>query len=185
MTSLDAPTPAPPGRPQDRAAPLVFPLEGIDLDARLQDRDEIARWNPHRGEMALLDAVVWHTDDCIRAVGYKRVRNDEFWVSGHFPGRPLMPGVLLVEAGAQLANLMFLKWLARTEGHPKTPVKLDKVAGFTRIEDTVFREGVRPGDDLYLLSLGEKVSKRRFVSKVQGVVGDRIAFESRMTGMLL
>ena len=184
MTSIDTPTPTNASPPQERETPYVFPLDGIDLQTRLLDRTEIERWNPHRGHMALLDAIVWHSKDYIHGVGIKHVRDDEFWVSGHFPGRPLFPGVLMVEAGAQLANYLFLKWLSAELGDVNKPVELDKVAGFTRIENTVFREPVKVGDDLYLLSLGEKVSKRRFVSKVQGLVEGRIVFETRITGML-
>lgn len=185
MTSIDASIPKSASPPREPESPYVFPLEGVDLHARLLDRVEIARWNPHRGQMALLDAIVWHSDDFIHGIGVKQVRGDEFWVDGHFPGRPLLPGVLMVEAGAQLANYLFLKWLASQFGDPDNPVVMDKVAGFTRIENTVFREAVSIGDELILLSLGEKVSKRRFVSKVQGIVEGRVVFETRITGMLL
>ncbi|MCB9838029.1 MAG: hypothetical protein H6813_01710 [Phycisphaeraceae bacterium] len=185
MPSIDAPIPTNADTSQEQGTPYVLPLEGIDLSRRLYGREEIARWNPHRGQMALLDAIVWHSDDYISGIGLKHVRADEFWVDGHFPGRPLLPGVLMVEAGAQLANYLFLRWLSVAIGDGQNPIVMDKLAGFTRIEDTVFRESVTPGDDLYFLSLGEKVSRRRFVTKVQGLVRERIVFESRISGMLL
>jgi 3-hydroxyacyl-[acyl-carrier-protein] dehydratase len=79
----------------------------------------------------------------------------------------------MVESGAQLASIMYY---AR--------VKTDKFAGFTRIEDTAFRGMVVPGDTLYLVTREVKFSMRRFVADVQGIVDDKIVFESRVTGML-
>ena len=135
-------------------------------------RAEIERYNPHRGAMALLDAIVWHDAELTRAVAIKQVRDDEFWVSGHIPGRPLMPGVLMVEAGAQLASFLYYKRSG-----------LDTFAGFTRIEDTAFRGQVFPGDTLYILCREVRYSPKRFITDIQGVVADQIMFEGRITGM--
>lgn len=68
----------------------IVDFSKFDLNKVLVDRDGILDVNPHRFEMALLDGVLYVDDDS--AVGFKDVREDEFWVRGHFPGRPLMPG---------------------------------------------------------------------------------------------
>jgi len=154
--------------------PLLFDLSGIDLEGVALDRAALERCNPHRGPIVQMDRVVWHSKDFKLAVGVKHVREDEFWVSGHFPENPVMPGVLMIESGAQLSSFLFY---AR-RGEPC-------IAGFTRIDNTVFRGVVRPGDDLYLLSKQVKWSERRFVSDIQGLVDDRVVFESRITGMVL
>lgn len=153
---------------------MLIDLSSIDMDQVMLSRADIEKWNPHRGPIVQLDAVIYHDAKFTQAVGYKDVRDDEFWVGGHFPGRPVMPGVLMVEAGAQLSSFLFY---AR-RGEPC-------LAGFTRIQDTVFRDKVVPGERLLLLSREVTYRPRRFVSRVQGIVRDRIVFESTITGMTI
>lgn len=153
---------------------LLYDLTGIDLSARPLDRAALERFLPHRGEMALLDYIVWHDEGYTRAVALKHVRADEFWVPGHFPGKPLFPGVLMIEAGAQAGCFMFNA--ARDK-----PV----VAAFLRIDEASFRASVEPGDDLYILCREVKRGRRNFTTDVQGVVRERVAFEARVSGMSL
>lgn len=153
---------------------LLFDLETIDLSQRLIDREQIARINAHRGDMALLDHIVWVSESGERAVGLKTARPDEFWVPGHFPGRPMYPGVLMVESAAQLAAYLY-------------NVRQEKplLAAFTRIENCSFRNAVVPGDDLFLLCQEVKWSRRGFVCDVQGVSRGRLAFEAQIAGMAI
>lgn len=151
---------------------LLFDVANIDLSARIADKQAIEAWNPHRGNMAFLDHVVWHEADFTRAIGLRQVRGDEFWIAGHFPGKPMYPGVFQVETAAQLACYIF----AKRKGKPT-------LAAFLRIEDCAFRSMVAPGDDLFILMQDVKFQRRRFIVDVQGVVGTRIAFDCRITGM--
>lgn len=150
----------------------LLDLSGIDLKARTKPRSEIETRNPHRGVMSLLDWVVWQAPDHTSAVAVHHVRSDEFWVPGHFPAKPIMPGVLQVEAGAQLACY---QWLVRNDG--------PFLVAFLRIEDCSFRSMVEPGDDLYVLCKDVKFGRRRFIADVQGVANGRVTFDARVSGM--
>jgi len=153
---------------------LLFDLDGIDLSQRLLDREQLQAWIPHRGVMQLLDSVTWISEDKSCGVGHRTIRSDEFWVEGHFPERAAFPGVLMVETAAQLAAYMFNLRL----GGPSLPA-------FLRIENCSFRNHVGPGDEFYVLCRDVKFGKRRFVSDVQGIVRDNIAFQARISGMTL
>ena len=81
-----------------------FDLATIDPAHVLADREAIRKILPQRFEMEQLDAIV-HLDGAAGlVVGYKDVRHDEFWVRGHMPGYPILPGVLMCEAAAQLCS---------------------------------------------------------------------------------
>ena len=163
----------PPGvSPALNGKQFLIDLGSIDLTKRLLGRSDLERWNPHRGDMALVDWIVWRSDDFKQGVGLKHVRDDEFWVPGHFPGRPMLPGVLQVEAAAQLAVYLYNARL-------KDPL----VAAFTRIENCSFRQMVVPGEDLYLLCHEIKWSRRGFTCAVQGVVSGKITFEALIQGL--
>jgi 3-hydroxyacyl-[acyl-carrier-protein] dehydratase len=159
---------------------LILDLSPEQLRAPKFSREDIARYIPHRGDMALLDWVLWTSGDFQQGVALKRVRPDEFWCAGHFPERPVMPGVLMVEAGAQMA--CFLYNIRRPE---------PKIVLFTRIEECAFRAQVAPGDDFYLLCQELKMGNRSFQSAIQGVVGHplspgaKVAFDAKISGMVL
>jgi 3-hydroxyacyl-[acyl-carrier-protein] dehydratase len=153
---------------------LLYDISTIDKDAVYASAEEIGRLNPQCGPMRQLDHVIWFSEDRMTVLGVKFVRHDEFWVAGHIPGRPLYPGVLMIEAAAQLSSVL-------------QRVKYPGLGflGFTRCDETSFRGQVVPGDTLYLLAHEVLSGRRRFACKVQGIVADRIVFESLITGMTM
>ena len=88
---------------------LLFDYQKLDLNHVEFDRNGIAEVNPQSYEMSQLDAIVWHDLDRMLVLGYKDVTDREFWVRGHIPGRPIMPGVIMVEAAAQLCSFFMKK----------------------------------------------------------------------------
>ena len=158
------------------AAQTLFDLANIDLTQVAITPDGVADMNPQTGHMRQLDYVIWMSEDSTSGLGVKTVHDDEFWVDGHIPGRPLMPGVLMIEAAAQLCSLL------HKCAHPIVEAKF---LGFTRCDEVVFRGQVIPGDTLYLLARELSFRRRRFVSATQAIVDSRLVFEAKITGMVL
>src|SRR5579862_8779486 len=90
---------------------LLYDISAIDLNRVLYDKQAILEVNPQRGDMVHLDAIVHADPSEGRVIGYKDVRPDEFWVPVHIPGRPLLPGVLMIESAAQLASFYTSKFV--------------------------------------------------------------------------
>lgn len=156
------------------APQLLFDLAAMNLDKVIHDSDYIESFNPHRGDMRLLDAIVWENIDetNTQAIGYKNVRDDEFWVPGHIPGRPIYPGVLMVESAAQFASYITMRKFQKVE-----------FIGFAGVDKVKFRGQVVPGDRLYILINGVNMKRRRCICEAQGVVNGNLVFEATITGM--
>jgi 3-hydroxyacyl-[acyl-carrier-protein] dehydratase len=159
---------------QEMAAELLVKIDNIDLSATICDEKEVDKFLPQTGHMRMVDRVIWLSPDGTAGLGERVIRHDEFWVEGHIPGRPIFPGVLMIEAAAQLCSLLH-KRLGRASGF----------LGFTRCNDVVFRGQVTPGDRLLLLSKEVEFNRRRFISKAQGVVNGKLVFEGTITGMAI
>ena len=153
---------------------LVDPAT-IDTSRVLDDSEAIRQGNPQRFEMQQLDAIVFLDQADHLIIGYKDVRDDEFWIRGHMPGYPLMPGVLICEAAAQLSSY-YCHLIDLAEGH---------FIGFGGMEDVRFRGVVRPGDRLVLVSKATRVNRRQTIFETQGFVGTNMVFHGRIIGVPL
>ena len=140
----------------------------------MMDIDEIKRIIPHRYPFLLVDRVI-ECDMESRIVGIKNVTTNEPFFQGHFPEYPIMPGVLIIEALAQVACILALKELKK-EGHGSV--------FFTGIDGAKFRQPVRPGDQLRLEL--EKIKQRGTLFRFQGsaYVEDKLAAECTLQAML-
>ena len=129
-------------------------------------RSEIEAILPHRAPFLLIDEVV-ELEPGSRVVARKRVRDDEFWTVGHFPGRPVMPGVLIVEAMAQTGAVAVL---SEEENR-------GRIAFFAGIDDVRFKRIVEPGDELELECTLERIrgpiGRGKATAKVDGKLAAR------------
>ena len=128
---------------------------------------------PHRYPFLLIDRVLEVDGDTIRAV--KNVTVNEPWVTGHFPGRPVMPGVLLVEAVAQAGGYLI---------GLREPDRERKLILFTGIDNCRFRRSVVPGD-VVTLDVEIVTRKRNFI-KIRGcaTVDGEVACEADLMSVM-
>ena len=153
--------------------PLLLDPASLDLNRVVADIETIRRLNAQRFEMEHLTAVVLSDPTQHLVAGYKDVGADEFWVRGHMPGYPLLPGVLMCEAAAQLCSYYVI-----TQG-----LLQGDFIGFGGLEDVRFRGLVRPGDRFVLVGKGVRVHRRQTIFNVQGFVGATMVFHGEVIGM--
>ncbi len=152
---------------------LLLDIESKDLDRVLMTREQIYERLPHAYEFMLLDGLLYMDDHTSAAIAYHDVRDDGFWVRGHLPGRPIFPGILMIEAAAHLASLMAVRF----------PEFDGKFLGLGGVGNAKFRETVLPGTRIYFLVVPLQIKPRRIICATQGVVDGRLIFEAEIRGM--
>ena len=137
--------------------------------------EEIKAILPHREPFLLVDEVL-ELEERKRIVAIKRVRAEEYYFEGHFPGAPVMPGVLIVEALAQAGAVLLLR---------EIPDRESKLVFFAGIDGARFRRPVVPGDELRLevsvLSLRKTIGKMA----AKAYVGDQLVAEATLLASLV
>ena len=138
--------------------------------------NEIMKLLPHRYPMLLIDRILEIPEGGKRIVGLKNVTANEQFFQGHFPGAPVMPGVLIVEAMAQCAAVLFLRDIADRDR---------KLFLFGGVDKARFRRPVLPGDQLILEI--EVLQRRAGTVKVRGVakVGDVVVAEAELLSVMV
>ena len=154
---------------------LILDLERFKECEVVYDRSQIYGRSPQRHEFARLDALVHLDYEAGNSVAYHEVRDDEWWCRGHIPGNPILPGVLMLEAAAQLAA--FMECYSRPE--------FKGFVGYGGVDKCKFRQTVTPPARFWLLCRRLQVRSRRIICQVQGVVDDALIFEAEVTGLIL
>lgn len=152
----------------------LIDLSLFDVDQPIADIEEIRQYNPQRHEMEQLTAILYEDLDNHSCAAVKELSNEEFWVRGHMPGMPLMPGVVMLEAVAQLSSYF-------TQKHDLLG---SEMVGFGGLDNVRFRGVVSPGDRLILLVKMVKTRRgRMIVADFQGVVGENVVLEGTLRGI--
>ncbi len=155
--------------------PLIVDDSLYDLEKPIATLDDIRQYNRQRFEMEQLTAIVYDNFDEKRCVGYKDLTPNEFWVRGHMPDFPLMPGVVMLEAAAQMASYFVTKY----------DMFNGAVMGFAGLEEVKFRGMARPGDRLVIQAEMLKWRKMLVTSRFMCLVDDNLACEGILKGVPL
>ena len=155
---------------------LILEFDEYDTSHVVADLAEIRRWNPQRFEMEQLTAVIYEDAERHICAGYKDLRTGEFWVRGHMPGMPLMPGVMMCEAAAQLCSFYTLKH----------DLLGSDMVGFGGLENVRFRDPVRPGSRLVIVAQLLKVRRNAMCNcAFQCFVEQTLVCEGQIKGIPL
>jgi UDP-3-O-[3-hydroxymyristoyl] N-acetylglucosamine deacetylase/3-hydroxyacyl-[acyl-carrier-protein] dehydratase len=152
---------------KDQVSSAQVPIEAYEIN-------DILKLMPHRYPFVLVDRILELSGD--RVVGIKNVTINEPFFQGHFPGHPVMPGVLIVESMAQIGGFLLLHKVGDPEG---------KVVYFTRIENVKFRKIVTPGDQLKSVVRMVKFRKNLCIIRGEAFVGEDLVCEGTFTAMVL
>jgi 3-hydroxyacyl-[acyl-carrier-protein] dehydratase len=154
----------------------IVDLNAVDLNQVFADINEIRKYNPQRHEMEQLSAIIMVDEANDICFGYKDITDSEFWVRGHMPNMPLMPGVVMCESAAQISSYYTQRF---------DLLGADMV-GFGGLEKVRFRGPVVPGDRFYVSCKLLKARRNRMIiAAFEGYVNGRVVVGGQIKGIPL
>ena len=153
------------------AKPL-FDLSLIDPNRIIADRDAVREVNPHRFEFQQLDGIYYLDRELLQLAGFRDLKEDEYWVRGHIPGRPIFPGALMIETAAQLVSYFMMSQCPESG-----------FLGFGGVDKVKFRGAVAPGQRIIMIGKLEEMRRRRCIGATQAYVDGRLVYEGVITGV--
>ncbi|MFT5081592.1 MAG: 3-hydroxyacyl-[acyl-carrier-protein] dehydratase [Planctomycetota bacterium] len=157
------------------SSPLVD-FNDYDLTKTAVTKEAVLEVLSQRGRFEMVDGLIHFDPEGEIVIGYKDIKSDDWWCEDHIPGRPLFPGVLMVEAAAQMCTYDFM--------HRGTAAS-DKFVGFGGMNNTRFRGTVLPDSRLIIVGKLARIRSRMFTYYTQGFVEDRMVFESEIMGVVV
>jgi 3-hydroxyacyl-[acyl-carrier-protein] dehydratase len=153
----------------------LLDFETTDLSKVVTTHDELYKVLRQAGTFALLDGILHMDPNGELVVGYKDIRDDDWWVPDHIPGRPLFPGALMIEACAQVCSYDYLMRVDDLDG---------RFLGFGGLGETRFRGQVEPGVRMIFAGKVTRVRKSMFLYDAQGFVDGKLVFETVVRGVV-
>jgi 3-hydroxyacyl-[acyl-carrier-protein] dehydratase len=153
-----------------------FDFSTVDTSQPVADAEAIRKINPQRHEMEMLSGVVLLDRVKHIVVGFCDTKPEDFWCRGHMPGYPILPGVLMIEAAAQLVS-----FYSGTCGF----VEPGKIMGLGGVEKSRFTRQVKPGERMIIAGKGIKITRRIVKYYCIAAVNNEKCFETMITGVVL
>ncbi len=155
----------------------IVDLSSVDLTRDVVAEEELRRLLPHREQFQLLDGICHLDPERQCAVGYKDWPADPWWGAGHIPGRPLMPGVLMIEGAAQVASFLIKKF---------STWEIDRFVGLAGLDNVRIRGVIEPPARVYFVSGDIRLSGRRLARMAAQVFcNGEMKMEMDLLGVLL
>ncbi|QDU68264.1 3-hydroxyacyl-ACP dehydratase FabZ family protein [Engelhardtia mirabilis] len=158
------------------AAEPIVPASLLDASTIVADKPKVLETLQQRGRFEMVDAIVHMDLEGGTIVGIKEITAGDWWTHDHIPGRPLFPGVLMIEAAAQVCTYHFLHFRKDLEG---------QFVGFGGVDNVRFRAAVQPGVTMFFAGRVVRVRSRMFTYKAQGFVDGQLVFEAEILGVVV
>lgn len=153
----------------------ILDLAQLDCDRVLYTREQIYSVLPQQFEMSQLDGIIYVDVETSTFAAYRDVRADEWWCRGHMPGRPIFPGVMMLETAAQLCA--FAQKILLPED--------STVMGFAGVDGAKFRDSIFPPSRIIMIGRAIDPRLRKFTCGMQAYVNGNMAFEGVISGIRL
>ena len=154
---------------------MLVNLEELDLNRVEDDIEGLRTYNQQRFEMEMLSGIIAYSAEEQYAVAFLDTTDADFWVRGHVPGRPLMPGVLICECAAQCCSYYYGRTTQGGGGF----------MGFAGMDGVKFRGQILPGDRLIMAAKVRTMKSRVSSFDCQGFVNAKMVFQGVIHGIVI